>query len=298
MNILHSMNILHLMNFVNIYKEKCTPVFQTFSVSFSFVLMNSKGGGAMLPHVRPTSPPTKNAVSSSELLSMLKKVPSKDDTTVHAQQQPPPPPTTITATTSTPTPTSTASHHHNDDRGMLGLLQLIKSTGSVINLAAVGVDLEALGLVLDSPDPITKDWNSPWANGLASGDAQGAAMATSAQNTNHRIPACYILPSSVSLNPGTKLPHFSDETLLYIFYGVPRDRLQELAARELTARSWRYHKELQQWLTIEGELPLTAKCPSSTRTFSMYFDVTSWTRVRKDIVIDKEEVIEDRFLKR
>ena len=38
------------------------------------------------------------------------------------------------------------------------------------------------------------------------------------------------------------------ETLFCIFYQNPRDLLQEQAAQELTARDWRWHKVLRQWL--------------------------------------------------
>lgn len=177
---------------------------------------------------------------------------------------------------------------------MLGLLQLIKSTSAAVNLAAVGVDLEALGLALDSAEPVTRDWDSPWTS-----TSVPITPASSTAGQALRVPPCYLLPPSITLNPGAKLPSFADETLLYIFYAHPKDRLQELAARELTtARSWRYHKDLQQWMTVvEGELAVTQRVPP-TRTFTVVFDTASWTRCKRDVVVDKEDVIEDRFLKR
>jgi CCR4-NOT transcription complex subunit 2 len=195
---------------------------------------------------------------------MLKKVPSKEDPAVQTVPQ------------------------FQDDRGMLGLLQLIKATGSAANLAAVGIDLESLGLPLDNADPITRDWDSPF-----------SASRTDSQ-ADSRIPSCYLLPSSIVLNPSNKFPHFTDETLLYIFYGMPKDRMQELAARELTGRSWRFHRELQQWLTVEGsgvEIGANARYPPS-RTFTVYFDANTWTRCKRETIIDRDEQIEDRFLKR
>jgi CCR4-NOT transcription complex subunit 2 len=220
--------------------------------------------GTLIPPVQPSSPPSKSSVSSSELLSMLKKVPSKEDPAI----LPPP--------------------QIQDDRGMLGLLQLIKATGSAINLAAVGIDLESLGLALDSADNINRDWEYPFSSSRSDNQADS------------RIPACYLLPSSIVLNPSSKLPHFTDETLLYIFYGMPRDRMQELAARELTSRSWRYHRELQQWLTVEGngtEVGAGARYPPS-RTFTVFFDVSTWTRNKRETTIERDDQIDDRFLKR
>jgi CCR4-NOT transcription complex subunit 2 len=45
------------------------------------------------------------------------------------------------------------------------------------------------------------------------------------------LPNCYEVPQVV--NPKTKISTFSDETLFYIFYTMPRDELQDLAAAEL-----------------------------------------------------------------
>lgn len=187
---------------------------------------------------------------------------------------------------------------------MLGLLQLIKSTATAVNLAAVGVDLEALGLALDSTEPVTRDWDSPWTGSLfnnSNNNINNSNPPTSSATTNStvRVPPCYLLPPSITLNPSAKLSSFADETLLYIFYAHPRERLQELAARELTlSRSWRYHKDLQQWVTVsEGELTPNQRLPS-TRSFSVVFDTATWSRCKRDLVIDNEDYIEDRFLKR
>ena len=180
---------------------------------------------------------------------------------------------------------------------MLGLLHLIKTTGSTANLAAVGIDLEALGLALDSPEPVTRDWDSCWS--VPSSAVSAVNTNTSSQSVNSKIPPCYILPPSVSLSPSTKITSLADETLFYIFYGMTRDRsLQEMAAKELTtARSWRYHVKLQLWLTVEEGLPSSKLYPTDTRTFTVCFDPNTWTRVKRSITIDEDGQIEDRFLK-
>jgi len=51
-----------------------------------------------------------------------------------------------------------------------------------------------------------------------------------------------------------KLTHFSKfqlETLLYIFYAMPKDALQAYASEELYRREWRYHKEMKLWIKEE-----------------------------------------------
>jgi CCR4-NOT transcription complex subunit 2 len=44
---------------------------------------------------------------------------------------------------------------------------------------------------------------------------------------------------------------FSNETLFYIFYYMPRDTLQLLAAEELYKRKWRYNCDYAIWFTPE-----------------------------------------------
>ena len=55
------------------------------------------------------------------------------------------------------------------------------------------------------------------------------------------LPACYTTPNPVALKTG-HLEKFRLETLLYIFYTMPRDVLQWHAAQELYNRKWKYHK--------------------------------------------------------
>lgn len=75
-----------------------------------------------------------------------------------------------------------------------------------------------------------------------------------------------------------KAAHFSKfqlESLFYIFYELPRDALQLLAARELYERDWSYHGDMKLWFT---------RAPGSTlsvypeRAAYIYFDINSWER--------------------
>lgn len=45
------------------------------------------------------------------------------------------------------------------------------------------------------------------------------------------LPQCYTVHNVHKLD--TKVPSFSDETLFYMFYTMPRDVMQEVAAGEL-----------------------------------------------------------------
>ncbi|CAK4033626.1 General negative regulator of transcription subunit 2 [Lecanosticta acicola] len=76
-------------------------------------------------------------------------------------------------------------------------------------------------------------------------------------NSRARQPVpTFELPPAYSVNnvpdSTVRMPAFGDETLLVIFYESPHSANQDLAAMELTARGWRYHKVLREWLRQEG----------------------------------------------
>jgi CCR4-NOT transcription complex subunit 2 len=77
--------------------------------------------------------------------------------------------------------------------------------------------------------------------------------------------------------PALKTGHLSKfqlETLLYIFYALPKDALQAYSAQELYSREWRYHAESKRWFKRAGpEDGVT----SGTHQF-LYFDVNTWER--------------------
>lgn len=55
-----------------------------------------------------------------------------------------------------------------------------------------------------------------------------------------QVPACY-LHNPPRLQPGY-FAKFQQDTLFYIFYSMPGDEAQLLAADELSARQWWFHK--------------------------------------------------------
>lgn len=103
------------------------------------------------------------------------------------------------------------------------------------------------------------------------------------------------------------------ETLFSIFYQHPRDLLQELASIELTARDWRWHKVLRQWLQKDTHsaansggggggtsLPivdLAGPAFSAVRVgvnvergVYVFFDAGNWRRERREFVLDYGEL--------
>ena len=58
-----------------------------------------------------------------------------------------------------------------------------------------------------------------------------------------QVPDCY-RHSPARLQPGY-LSKFQVDTLFYIFYSMPNDEAQVLAADELRSRGWLFHKEFK-----------------------------------------------------
>jgi hypothetical protein len=104
------------------------------------------------------------------------------------------------------------------------------------------------------------------------------------------IPSCYTLPQPPP-PPLSKITSFSDETLLYIFYALPSSSLSEAAATELYARAWRYHKELQMWITKEPEMVPTRTAAYEKGVFWV-FDSHRWERERREMTVRYDDLEE------
>ena len=104
------------------------------------------------------------------------------------------------------------------------------------------------------------------------------------------LPPCYTLTGSLPL---PKMSLFTDETLFYIFYAFARDAAQEAAAQELYERSWRYHKELKLWLCKDpSSLDQSVKGPGCERGVYIFFDPSSWSRVKKEWILYYDQLEE------
>lgn len=109
-----------------------------------------------------------------------------------------------------------------DDHGMLGLMNIIRTTHGPNPSLALGIDPDQLGLCsLELSEPIHKNFQGPWCDM----DRSGTTI------LDNYLPSCYNVQPSPSVV--TKLSAFADETLFYMFYAMPKDRMQELAAHEL-----------------------------------------------------------------
>lgn len=137
-------------------------------------------------------------------------------------------------------PESLASMSELDRYGLAGLLHMIRNEGSDIGTLAIGQDLTALGLDLNQPEyeQSSSIWlrmtdrgiysNRPLYQSFASPFAE---MGSRPIEPDYYIPPCYNVQNVRPIHE--QIPSFSDETLFYMFYAMPRDILQELAAVEL-----------------------------------------------------------------
>ncbi|KAK9447445.1 uncharacterized protein V1518DRAFT_421012 [Limtongia smithiae] len=169
----------------------------------------------------------------------------------------------------------------NDDMpyGIGGLMSFMKmDNNNDIQLLAMGSDLTTLGLNLNQdPEPLSLTFGSPWFE-----------TSKTKVEPDFRLPACYNVQSAP--NQQTKIANFSDETLFYIFYSMPRDIMQEAAAVELTGRNWRYHKELKLWLTKDAGSEPIPQSGLHERGVYTFFDPNSWERIKKEYVLYYQDI--------
>ncbi|WWC86275.1 uncharacterized protein L201_001148 [Kwoniella dendrophila CBS 6074] len=170
-------------------------------------------------------------------------------------------------------------HMNKTDRGML----------------VFGEELEDLGMDISGEEALYPSFVTPWA------DSNALTQPPRIEESYH-IPQCY----NVHAPPvSTKLPNFTEDTLFLAFYMSPGDVLQLEVAEELYARGWRYHTDLQTWLTSPtlptiDLLSLTTNqqqqntngesgnSPQWIRGPFMYLDTRTWTKQRtnEDFTID------------
>lgn len=117
--------------------------------------------------------------------------------------------------------------------------------------------------------PLHKDWAGPFAD-----------LSQRGVIPEFTLPPAYTIQNVPPLE--SKIGSFSDETLFAIFYQCPRDVAQDLAAQELYARDWRWHKKLQQWMMKAKEFGEPQMLPSmkEERGYYYFFDANNWRRER------------------
>lgn len=154
--------------------------------------------------------------------------------------------------------------------GLLGLLPAIHKQDQDLSTLALGIKLTSLGLDLKAEEPLYAKFTSPLTNNQ-----------TAAQRSGYTLPNCYKVQTP-ALKTG-HLTRFTEQTLLYIFYAMPRDVLQAYAAQELYKRGWKFHATLKLWFIASAD---------STSKYQ-YFDINSWERKP---YLDSIDTLEREFL--
>ncbi|KAL1885690.1 transcriptional regulator [Paecilomyces lecythidis] len=167
-----------------------------------------------------------------------------------------------------------------DRFGLAGLLRMIHSESPDVASLAVGQDLMTLGLDLNQPEPLHPSFASPFVS----------SMSTVPLEQDYSLPSCYAVANIQPLQ--SRIPSFSDETLFYIFYSMPRDIMQELVAEELMGRKWRYHKVERCWLTRDETYPgpVDVERGVSERGVYLWWDAASWKKIRREFILRYEDL--------
>ncbi|XP_063374845.1 regulator of gene activity isoform X1 [Cydia amplana] len=162
--------------------------------------------------------------------------------------------------------------------GIVGLLTFIRAAESDPSLVslALGQDLTALGLNLNSPDNLYLTFAGPWAD-----------TPCRPQDMDYHVPPEYLINGSIreKLAP-LRLSRYKEDLLFYLFYCFVGDVLQIAAAAELYNREWRYHMEEKVWISQAPGMPMVEKTPTYERGTYYFFDAHNWRKVAKEFHLD------------
>lgn len=195
---------------------------------------------------------------------------------------------------------------------MNGLLSVIRMENNDETAVAIGSDLGTLGFPSNRPDgKISRYLTASWSEdavgaltppgGAAAAAAQGTTVSGAAPGSTLPTPPqrpepLYVLPPCYQVERPTgaaheKIQQYHDETLFYIFYTMPRDVMQEMAAMELQARNWRFHKEMGLWLTKDPLSEPVQQSNTAEQGVYIFFDPFTWEKVKKEYFLVYSSII-------
>ncbi|KUI68840.1 General negative regulator of transcription subunit 2 [Cytospora mali] len=164
-----------------------------------------------------------------------------------------------------------AGMSEGDKWGIKGLLALMAKYPSYHALAH-GMNPAELGLDLTSDAPISTQTFS-----LTSHEPPKPLL------PKFSLPECYTVRNTQPIEQ--KMPNFTEETLLYMFYANPQDKHQYLAAQQLFSRGWRWHKVHCFWLTKDIEMQPLSISPEAERGYYVIWNTKEWVRERRELVL-------------
>ena len=107
------------------------------------------------------------------------------------------------------------------------------------------MDLTQLAISFESKENLVEKMKSPFPTPYGT-------YSESFQN-DFRLPACYDLSKSKQTGMREEMIRevLPERVLFYIFYNLPNDRQQIVAAETLTARGWTYIPEDMRWVRMK-----------------------------------------------
>lgn len=111
------------------------------------------------------------------------------------------------------------------------------------------------------------------------------------QEPQFQLPPCYAVKTNMP-HMALRLQNVTDDTLFYVFYGMPGDVCQAVAAVILYERHWRYHQEQKIWITRAPGVEPTQKTSTFERGTYIYFDIGQWKKISKDFMLQYDQLEE------
>lgn len=219
---------------------------------------------------------TSNDETSRLAVTQTTTTTSSESTTTNPK--PPQPPKRGIQTSPDGKVTNIPSTMVKDQFGMVGLLTFIRAAETDPNLVslALGQDLTALGLNLNSPDNLYPTFGGPWAE-----------TPMRAQDIDYHVPPEYIINHSIRDKLAQlKLTRYKEDLLFFMYYTNAGDMLQLAAAAELYSREWRYHMEEKVWITQAPGCGVIEKTSTYERGTYYFFDAQNWRKVVKEFYLD------------
>ena len=79
---------------------------------------------------------------------------------------------------------------------------------------------------------------------------------------------------------------FSKFQVFFLFYSVPKDKLQIAIAAELYRRGWRYHTEYKIWVARLPNINPEMRHENFEQGEYQYFNKDTWSREKKIIYLE------------
>lgn len=162
------------------------------------------------------------------------------------------------------------------------MVGILRGSGELSKLST-GSDLSFLGLDVEN---VLDTFQLPWVD-----------------TSIKEVEPVYELPESVKelnrtkfneleLQPAVnRMGSYTEDTLFFIFYSKPKDLMQELAARELKERNWRFHKKLKVWLAKIRDQEPTQDVAGKEHGVYTIFDPQLWQRVVREMDLEYSAVL-------